>query len=243
MQIVLCDDESVYLHTVEQQILSWGKKNNRNDSLTIKLFQSSEDLLEAWTNGMDIDILFVDIQIPGELSGMELAREIHEKDEYVPIVFITNYAEYAYEGYCVNALRYLRKPMLQKDIDVCMDIAWRQWINHQSTFVSLVTASQSIHVPIHAIIYAEIIAHKLRIVAADEIGEYEIRSTLDRLEEKLPADEFVRCHKSFLVSLRYIRKYKSGAVTISSGLEIPVGRKYIRSFADKFRLYYQGDVK
>ena len=59
-----------------------------------------------------------------------------------------------------------------------------------------------------------------RIVSADEIGEYEIRSTLDKLEEKLPADEFVRCHKSFLVSLRHIRKYKSGTITISSGLEI-----------------------
>lgn len=241
MQIVICDDESIYLTSVANQILLWGEKSQRAKSLTVKSFKSTEDLLEAWTNGMSIDLLFVDIQIPGELSGMELAKIIHQKDEYVPIAFITNYAEYAYEGYSVNALRYLRKPLLQRDIDVCMDIAWRQWINRQNVFLSLVTNSQSIHVPVQAIIYAEVLAHRLRIYTADEIRQYEIRSTLDQLESKLPDSQFVRCHKSFLVSLRHVRKYKSGVLTISSGLEIPVGRKYTQTFANKFRAYYQGD--
>ena len=124
MQVVICDDELVYADSIRRSVERWAQETRRLDKIFVKVFSSSEDLLETWSNGMVIDLLFLDIQIPGELSGMEAAKEIHGKDEYIPIVFITNYSEYAFEGYSVNALRYLRKPVSQQDIDTCMNIAW-----------------------------------------------------------------------------------------------------------------------
>ena len=240
MQVVICDDEPVYVNAIRQAIERWTLETKHSDRIFISSFSSSEDLLEAWSNGMSIDLLFQDIQIPGELSGMEVARTIHTQDEYIQIVFITNYSEYAFEGYAVNALRYLRKPILQKDIDICLNIAWRQWSNCHDQFLTMMTASKSIHVPIAAIIYAEAVSHVLRIYTSDEIGVYEIRGTMEMLEKKLPQDAFVRCHRSYLVSLRHIRKYKNGSITISTRIEIPVGRKYLQTFSSKFRNYYQG---
>lgn len=242
MQIVFCDDESNYLSTIQQAITRWASETGHTDCVFTQVFQSSEDLLEAWENGMSIDLLFLDIQIPGELSGMEVAKIIHGKDEYIPIVFITNYSEYAYEGYSVNALRYLRKPILYNDLVICLEITWRQWVNNQDQFLSLSTANQSIHVPVRSIIYAESIAHTIRIASSDEIRTYEIRCSLEYLEKSLPNSCFVRCHKSYIVSLRHIRKYKKGVITVSSGIEIPVGRKFIHSFTSQFRLYYQGSI-
>ena len=53
---------------------------------------------------------------------LQLAKLIRQTDEDVPIVFVTNYAEYVYQGYTVNALRYLKKPVLESDISPCLDI-------------------------------------------------------------------------------------------------------------------------
>lgn len=240
MQVVICDDESVYLDSIRRYVEYWARETQHVSCVLIKTFASSEDLLEAWSNGMPIDMLFLDIQIPGELSGMDIAKKIHSRDEYIPIVFITNYSEYVFEGYAVNALRYLRKPISQGDIDICMDIAWRQWSNGHDQFLMLSTITQSIRVPIDAIIYIEAVSHTLRIFTADEIGIYEIRDTLERMESKLPQEGFVRCHRSFIVSLRHIRKYKNGMITILTGTTIPVGRKHMQLFSSKFRAYYQG---
>ena len=240
MQVVICDDESVYADSIRRSVERWAQETRRLDKIFVKVFSSSEDLLETWSNGMVIDLLFLDIQIPGELSGMEAAKEIHGKDEYIPIVFITNYSEYAFEGYSVNALRYLRKPVSQQDIDTCMNIAWRQWSNGHNQFLTITTSSQSIRVPIDAIVFAEAISHDLRIHTSDEIGTYEIRGTMEQLEAKLPREAFVRCHRSYIISLRHIRKYKNGLITISTNKDIPVGRKYMQAFGMKFRAYYQG---
>ena len=240
MQVIICDDESVYLDSIHQFIDQWAKRTLHTERIFVKEYHSSEDLLEYWENGMTIDLLFMDIQIPGEMSGMEVARQIHGQDEYIPIIFITNYSEYALEGYSVNALRYLKKPVSQKDIETCMDIVWRQWANGHDQFLTVTTNTQSIHVPIQAIIFAESISHILRISTSDELGIYEIRGTLERLEGKLPSEGFIRCHKSYIVSLRHVRRYKSGIITLSTGKEIPVGRKYVKSFSQKFRMFYQG---
>lgn len=242
MYVALCDDEELYLDAVEKSVLQWAKAYNRQEMLIIKKFRSSEDLLELWSNGMDIDLLFLDVQIPNEMSGMEVAKAIHRKNEYVPIVFVTNYGEYAYEGYCVNAMRYLRKPISQEDINACMEIAWRRWNNAQEQFVSLVTPSQSVRFPINALVYVETISHILKVHTSDNIELYEIRAPLEQLEAMLPAGCFVRCHKSFIVNLRYVRKYKAGQITVASGAEIPLGRKYMQEFAEKYRQYYQGDI-
>lgn len=242
MNVVLCDDEEIYLNAIERCVKLWAETYNRQDKVIVKKFRSSEDLLELWSNGMNIDLLFLDIQIPNEMNGMDVARQIRSKDEYIPIAFTTNYAEYAYEGYCVNAIRYLKKPINQNDINACMEIAWRRWINSQEQFVFLCTASQSIRVPVNAIIYAETIGHTQKIYTSDNIGLYEIRATLEQLESKLPEDSFVRCHKSFFVNLRYVRKYKARIITVVSGTEIPVGRKYMQIFAAKYHQYYQGGL-
>ena len=70
---------------------------------------------------------FFGYPIPGELSGMALAKKIRQHDQTVSIVFVTNYADYVYEGYVVNALRYLKKPICREDIYDCMEIAYRHF--------------------------------------------------------------------------------------------------------------------
>ena len=235
MIVVICDDDKAFLDTLKGQIEDWAEKYQPKGSIMIKQFQSSEDLLEMFQNGMSIDCLMIDVRIQGEISGLEVAERIFHQDESIPIVFVSNYAEYAMEGYHVNAIRYLKKPITQEDVNECMRLSLSRIASRKDQTLSLITPSQSIHVPIRSVIYAEAVSHALKIITN---GKYEIRASLELLESRLPDSGFVRCHRSYLINLQYMRKYRSGKVTLVTGDEIPVGRKYLPQFTEKFRQYY-----
>lgn len=90
MNLILCDDEQIFLDSLHQKIMNWAKRSRHISGIILHCFTSSEDLLDAWQRGMTIDAMFLDIQIPGEMSGLAVAKEIHNDNEYLPIVFITS---------------------------------------------------------------------------------------------------------------------------------------------------------
>lgn len=125
MRIVVCEDEPFYQTAIAEAIERWQSASGHTD-VELSVFSSSEDVLEAIEHEAEIDLLFVDIQIPGEMSGIDLARRIREACLDMTIVFCTNYNEYVFEGYTVNALRYLKKPVSQEDINYCCSYVYNR---------------------------------------------------------------------------------------------------------------------
>ena len=70
MNIVICDDEKQFLYSIKVKINSWAEKTGNTSGLMLHCFTSSEDVLDSWQHGLQIDALFMDIQIPGELNGL-----------------------------------------------------------------------------------------------------------------------------------------------------------------------------
>ena len=178
MQVWLCEDDPIFRTSIESKISNWSKANHNFD-LSITTFRSSEDLLEHWQLGNHADIFFLDIQIPKELSGLELAKLIRQTDEDVPIVFVTNYAEYVYQGYTVNALRYLKKPVLESDIFPCLDIAYKHYTlcHQESSIISI--PNEQIVLRYAEILYLEARSPNLlikRIGSSSDISLYRIPS-------------------------------------------------------------------
>ena len=77
MRIVVCEDEPFYQTAIAEAIERWQSASGHTD-VELSVFSSSEDVLEAIEHEAEIDLLFVDIQIPGEMSGIDLARRIRE---------------------------------------------------------------------------------------------------------------------------------------------------------------------
>lgn len=241
MIICICDDEQAYLQLVTERVQQWAHDSGHDSGIKITTFRSSEDLLEAWQNGMAVDVLFMDIEVPGEMSGMEVAKRIFSANEHIPIVFITNYSEYACEGYRVNALRYLRKPVSQADIDECMDIVWRRWSLQQANAITIEDPKQSIHLPAESIISIEVYGHHIRIDTTDDAGEYTLRTRMKEIMDRMPQNVIVQCHRSYAVNLMYVRKFQRNIITMSNGKDVPIGRNYTDQFINQYRLYYQGE--
>ena len=242
MNIVICDDEKLFLSSIEQKINTWAEKNGHTKAIITHRFTSSEDMLDAWEHGMQVDAVFLDIQIPGELNGLAVAKQIRETNDYLPIVFITSYGQYAEEGYVVNAMRYLHKPVTQDAIEDCMNLIWRRWTLQHSDCVLLDLPNQILCLPVSSILYAEISGHTCSVQTTSRSEPYLFRQSMTYIQKKLSSALFVQCHRSFLVNLMYIRHITGHSLIMADGKEIPLGRKYLSAFMTEFRRYYlKGD--
>lgn len=241
MNLVLCDDEPLFLSSIRDKIIAWSEKTGHSKSIMIHSYTSSEEMLDAFQHGMIADALFLDIQIPGELNGLAVAKEIYKNDENIPIVFITSYGEYAEEGYYVNALRYLRKPVSQSIVFECMDMIWRRWELSRTECLLVDLPTQLIRLPTKSILYLEVSGHYCIIYTTDHCSKYTIKKTLDDLQKKLPEQTFVRCHRSYVVNLMYIRYIAHGFISMANGVQIPIGRVFRSQLLGQFRQFYLGE--
>lgn len=239
MNIVVCDDNALCRQSISNSISRWASMHCLNFAIVQHVFSSTEDLLYAWENGLEIDMLFLDIQIPGEMSGLDLAKELRKKGSQVCIVFTTNYSEYACEGYSVSALRYLRKPVQDNQVFECLDISYRQWSYSQGTSIFLDTQKRKIIIPCKQIIYIEIQGHYLTVHPIESMP-IQIRGNIACIAEKLPPQMFVQCHRSFIVNLSYVRNITKSDITLVGNTHIPVGIRYVEKVFEAVRHFYQG---
>ena len=225
MRIVVLDDENLYRKSIIAMVNRWAQDHKHEECVSVSEFRSSEDLLEAWNNGFRIDLMFLDIIIPNEIDGIQLAKAIVEKDANVQIVYITNYSDYALSGYEVNALRYLIKPVTQNKINNCLDIAWNKWMLSEDTFIRAQGNGTAFVFAAQELTYAESLGHRIVLHFSDTRDGTEINESMNAFLAKLPKQLFVRCHRGFVVNIRYVRKIKAESLSLASGTEIPVGRK------------------
>ncbi len=236
MQIVVCDKDRSSFENIEHCLQNWAKENHHEDAVMIRLFTSGEDLLDEWETGLQIDILFIDVKIPDDIESMQVAKIIFRENEHIPFVFYSDNTDYALEGYKVNALRFLRKPISQENISECMDIAWRQWELRHRQSVAIESGRRILFLPSDSIICVESSGHNLRLSTADMKGTYEIRSSMEKILGSLPEKLYVRCHRAYIVNIMYVRKFEKNTLTLSNGMQIPVGRKYAQAVAASIRL-------
>ena len=243
MNLVLCDDEQIFLNALQQKIMHWAEQTGHDGGIMLRAFTSSEDLLEAWMHGMAVDALFLDIEIPGEMSGLAVAQAIHNRNPYMPMVFITNYSEYAQEGYKVNALRYLHKPVSAQALGECLDILWHRWSLRNVDGIVLDLPGQILRFPEDAILYIEASGHYCTFKTTDSRQAYQCKLSLEALGKKLPPHLYVQCRRNYIVNIRYIRNIKGGNLTMANGEIIPMGRNYQAQLIRKFRQYYLGGTE
>lgn len=210
MQVWLCEDDPIFRTSIESKISNWSKANHNFD-LSITTFRSSEDLLEHWQLGNHADIFFLDIQIPKELSGLELAKLIRQTDEDVPIVFVTNYAEYVYQGYTL--------------------------CHQESSIISI--PNEQIVLRYAGILYLEARSPNLLIKRIGSSSDISFRYRISKVYSLLPPELFAFCHRSYIVNLSKIRVLKRTQLVLCSNEVLPISEKYVDELFHKFNAYHQ----
>ena len=110
-KIAIVDDSRAYIELITDVLTK--ESSCTEDHFEIDSFQKASSLLYELEDGNDYDIYFLDIEMP-EMNGLELAREIREKNEDAYLIFITSHMEFAIDGYEVEANQYILKSMLRE---------------------------------------------------------------------------------------------------------------------------------
>ncbi len=231
MKLAVVEDEAVHGRLLEQYIADWGKRNGI--PVSVRTYPSAESFLFEWED-MPADAVFADIQMPG-MDGMEMVRKLREKDEKVPVVFATGIADHMQEGYEVEALNYLLKPLSAEKVSACLDRVLRRHAAAQ--FLMAETLGGVRKLPLETVNYCEAAGHntKLGLTGGEQLF---CSSSLSTLERELAEKGFVKCHRSYLCNLSNLNRITSEALVFDDGTVIPVSRRLYRTvnraFIEKF---------
>ncbi len=177
-----------------------------------------------------VDLLFLDIQMP-ELNGLEFSHMVPEDTR---IVFTTAFGQYALDGYKVNALDYLLKPISYTDFlqSVNKAVQWfdrKRGTDNEPTdkpdFIYVKSDYKLIQISLKDILYIEGLKDYVKIHLEGESRPILSLTSLKALEEKLPTDRFIRVHRSYIVQKQKIKVIDKARIVFGKEY-IPVSESY-----------------
>lgn len=228
IRILICDDDRQSLDTIHEKVNAIFSKLNIQG--VFDLYDTCDAVSEDSLNNCDIALLDVDFE--GQTSnGIDLARKLRQVNKRAVILFITNFIEYAPEGYEVQAFRYI----LKRDLDTVLGrylMEAMELLSDAWDCLRLEYRGELLELPFDSILYLEVLGHSVSIVMEGET--YTLSASLSSFEQELESHGFLRVHKSFLVNMRHIKKFQCRELTLDNGSAIRVSEK---SYAEQKRKY------
>ncbi len=227
---IIVDDEPVARGVLESYI---EKIEN------IEVLKSCKNVVEAFDviNNNQVDLVFLDINMP-EVSGLTLAKAMDKKTK---IIFTTAYREYAIDGFDLQAVDYLLKPIsferFLKAVHNFFDISSQKTIHtvsiaekNENHFIFVRSERKMVKVNFDEILYVESLSDYIKIHTSSKI--IVTRETITNIEAKLPQSQFLRIHRSYIASIMNIESYTNEFVEIKNKA-LPLSRSYKESILRK----------
>lgn len=202
---------------------------------SLQLLHTFEDAIYGaeYLKNHAVDLLFIDINMP-DITGIDLVRSLEVKPM---IIFTTAYRKFAFEGFELDALDYLLKPIdfnrFSKTIHKAID--YHQYkINPKSTTgdsIYVHAGYKLVRIVLEEISYIESFGDY---VVVHQLHDKEVSTlmSLKKIGEKLPDSQFKRIHRSYIVSLHQIKLVHGRKVQLKMGVELPIGDSYIQALQD-----------
>lgn len=192
---------------------------------TISVFDDGEKIVEKYTP--TYDILLLDIEMK-HMDGMAAARQIRERDDSVVIVFITAAPQYAINGYEVQALSYLLKPVpyfaFRQEIKRSIDMVRRR----ADDAMLIDTGGKQMRVELSDVLYIESIRHTIIIHTLG--GKLSVTGTLKDFEERLAGQSFFRSNSCYLVNMQHVVGVDGQDCVMSNGEALRISRPRKKAF-------------
>lgn len=239
IRCIAIDDEPLALRQITSYI-------SQMPTLELVATFRSAVMAKEWLQNNSVDLMFVDINMP-DMTGVEFVQSL---DKQAMVIFTTAYAEYAIDGYKLEAIDYLLKPFGLKDIVRAAEKAvslYELWqlrerksaeseagdegieTTDDKAFISVHADRRTTLVKISNIVFLESAGEYVRLHLADGTKLVTL-FRLKNMENSLPSSVFMRVHRSYIINLNYISGYTKGRVFLLGEDYVPIGENYKEAF-------------
>ena len=229
IHILICDDDPIFATLLSQKLMQLPTFNSKG--MDVRCVTATGDVMQE--DFLGIDILFLDIDM-GAINGIDVARHMRQTHKDIILIFVTNFKEYAPDGYEVNAFRYLAKQELDSKLSDYFTQALSVYQVKQQK-VEIFCGGEPVPVPLQSLVYIESLGHEqcLHLLNGPR-DKLSTRTTLNELEKMLAPHGFLRIHKGYLVNMAYIQTLQSTGARLNTGESIPVGAHRYREIKQRY---------
>lgn len=216
IKIGIIENEMACADSLTALLHQWAS----DTSLTFQLthFTRGEDILNQ--DVFDHHILFIDIQLGG-IDGVKTARKLREKKYSGELVFLTAYHEYVFEGYEVQALNYIMKPIPYEKLKNCMDSVVKSL---QNEYYILRNRDIVEKIPCNDILYIISSRHHMELITAQ--NSYRHLISIKNILKCLPP-QFIQCHRTVIINIDHVRKLEGHDIVMQNKKILPVSNTYL----------------
>ena len=230
IRIAIVDDEKAMLHELENNLKQYGEEYN--EDFNISLFSDGDEILDQYRAQYDIILLDIQMQF---VNGLEAAKKIREQDKEVSIIFVTNMTQFAVQGYKVDAMDYVLKPVSYTSLSKCITKAIEKVRRNKTRFITVPVKNGVYRIDVSDIYYVESQKHVL--VFHTRLGEFKTYGKMIEAEQQLEQINFYRGNKGYLINLSQVIGIKNNQV-ILPGEQLPLSRSRKNSFLEALAGYW-----
>ena len=222
LSIAVCDDEVIECCNMARKIRDILEE--MKIPCIIRQFQSGREMLQAMES---FDIVFLDIMMQ-DLDGMKTAKIFRERAYDKILIFVSSSREYVFEAYDVEAFQYLLKPVSDRKLKGVLQKAVLKTENRSQEFIIVSRERQKKKLFLADIYYFEIRGRVVDVHGSEGIFAY--YEKIGELESKLRDKGFFRCHKSYLINLKYVDGYNRQEAILENGEAIVIAKRRYEEF-------------
>ena len=224
INVCIVEDELEQAAQLKNYINKFSEANDHQVNITY--LPDGIDLVDEYKS--QYDIILLDIQMK-HLDGMSAAEKIRALDENVIIIFITSTVQYAVQGYAVDALGYVLKPVPYPAFEKLFEKAIsRVKSKKQHVYIKVSVDDKQLKLDCETISYIESQRNNVIVHTNDE--DYVTAGPLKRFEEMLMAHGFSKCHNAYLINLSFVEAVQREEVELTTGEHLPISRARKKEF-------------
>lgn len=228
-RIAIVEDEKEHQEILAKYINRYGMESG--EDFQISYYKDGIDFVEEYVSQYEIILLDIKMKF---MDGMEAAKKIRKKDRQVLIIFITNLAEYAIQGYDVAARGFVLKPVTYRAFSLQMEKVCKEINEREDVYVSILLQGGIRNISQKSIYYIESQGHYLNVHLQEETITF--YSTLKEFEKKLDAKRFCRCNNGIIVNLQHVQKIENAAVYVNR-IPLSISRARKKGFMEALTEY------
>ena len=232
LKVAVCDDEPRAISVISASVESVFR--DMGTSIALETFLAPSELLERLKT-YSFDLILLDISMP-QMDGVELGKRLQKIANGAELVFVSSRTDRVFDTFSVQPFGFVRKSHFLDDIGevITRFEDSRRVKTDDSRFAHFKDQQGMVAIDVTHVTYIECIRNTQVLHFDDSDLEHKLYSRMETLEEELKRFDFLRVHKGYLVSCRFIRRFDSSSVVLTTGEEIPVGRSRRQDSMDAY---------